>query len=98
MKGSGHIAEPQAMYIGSVAGKLYFSMNNAIAGLSVLFQRGAGPSHILLLQEIRAHNSPDPWCTAPSTPPGASPLLMDQVRVRQWETKNVSSQKVMHCS
>lgn len=68
------------MCIGSVAGRLYFSMNNAIAGLSVPFQRGVGPSHILLLQEIRAHNSPEPWCTAPSTPPGASPLLTDWVR------------------
>lgn len=46
----------------------------------MLFQRGIGPSHILLLQEIRAHNSPEPWCTAPSTPPGTSPLLMERVR------------------
>jgi len=68
------------MYIGSVAGRLYFSMNNTIAGFSVLFQRGAGPSHILLLQEIKAHNSPEPRRTGPSTPPGTSPLLIDRVR------------------
>ena len=73
------------MHIGSVAGRLYFSMNNAIAGLSVLVQRGVGPSHILLLQEIRGHNSPEPWCTALSTPPGTSPLLMDWVRGQATE-------------
>lgn len=78
--GLGHYSEPKAMYIGSVVRRLYFSTNNEISGLCVLFQRGARPPHILLLQQIRAHNSPQPCRTAPSTPWGAPPLLPDQVR------------------
>lgn len=73
-------------------------MDNAITGLSVLFQRGVGPSHILLLQEIRVHNSPVR---------GAQPIghqkelhLCWQTRsgARQQEAKRVSSQKVVYCS
>lgn len=73
-------------------------MDNATTGLNVLFQRGVGPSHILLLQEIRVHNSPVH---------GAQPIayqkelhLCWQTRsgARQQETERVSSQKVVLCS
>lgn len=75
-------------------------MNNATAGLGVLFQRGVGPSHILLLQEIRAHNSSEQSC-------GAQPLAHhqeftfadDQVMGQATgNKKSVSSQKFRQCS
>lgn len=70
--GLGHYSEPKAMYIGSVVRRLYFSTNNEISGLCVLFQRGARPPHILLLQQIRAHNSPQPLPHGPEHTTGSS--------------------------
>lgn len=59
-------------------------MDNATTGLNVLFQRGVGPSHILLLQEIRVHNSPVH---------GAQPIAHQKELHLCWQTRSGARQR-----